>query len=260
MSINYVINQTINKMRTLSLILGGILIWNLAFGQSFKEQQLKCSRVKSAYAEKWQLIKEELKSKGMNSEGFELFIRAFKQEQQFEVWIKPQGESQFRLFKTYSICSSSGVLGPKRMQGDGQVPEGFYHIAVFNPYSNYHLSLGVNYPNASDKIIGKGNLGGDIMIHGNCVTIGCIPLTDEIIKEVYVLSVEAKNKGQEKIPVHIFPLKMNEKGFTYLKTKYAGNATLLTFWTNIYDGYASFEKNKKMPIITVNKQGLYEFK
>ena len=47
----------------------------------------------------------------------------------------------------------SGTTGPKRAEGDYQVPEGFYYINEFNPNSKYHLSLGLNYPNASDKIL-----------------------------------------------------------------------------------------------------------
>ncbi len=174
-----------------------------------------------------------------------------------EIWLKSKGANEFKLFKTYAICSSSGVLGPKRKQGDGQVPEGFYQIAVFNPYSSYHLSLGINYPNASDKIIGKGNLGGDIMIHGSCVTIGCIPLTDTYIKEVYILAVEAKNNGQQTIPVHIFPTRLNEKGMSFLKDEFDGNKTLLNFWNNLKQVYDYFEKNKKLPKIKVNKDGTY---
>src|SRR5690606_11025729 len=99
---------------------------------------------------------------------------------------------KFTLVKTYPVCSSSGLPGPKRKKGDRQTPEGFYHIDRFNPQSAFHLSLGINYPNSSDKILGHSDPGGDIFIHGSCVTIGCVPLTDDLIKEVYVLAVEAK--------------------------------------------------------------------
>jgi murein L,D-transpeptidase YafK len=56
----------------------------------------------------------------------------------------------------------------------------------FNPQSNFYLSLHVSYPNAADRVLGsKQNLGGDIFLHGNCVTTGCILITDGGIKEVY---------------------------------------------------------------------------
>ncbi len=50
----------------------------------------------------------------------------------------------------------AGTLGPKTNAGsDYQVPEGFYYINEFNPKSSFHLSLGLNYPNASDRILGR---------------------------------------------------------------------------------------------------------
>ncbi|CAN5311755.1 hypothetical protein BH10BAC1_BH10BAC1_17700 [soil metagenome] len=223
--------------------------------QSFKATQQKAARVKSAYTEKWEGLRAELKEKGIN-ENFELFLRVFKEDKVVEVWLKSKDESAFKLFKSYKICASSGELGPKRKQGDGQVPEGFYTIAVFNPYSSYHLSLGVSYPNASDKIIGKGNLGGDIMIHGNCVTIGCMPLTDAYIKEVYILAVEARNNGQQNIQVHIFPTKMDEKGMIFLAES---NPNQLDFWKNLKVGYDLFEKKKQLPKVSVDKMGKYLF-
>lgn len=221
--------------------------------QSFKLSQQKAIRVKSAYSEKWEGLKSDIKKKGI-SEKFELFIRVFKESKLVEVWLKSNSESEYKLFKTYDICASSGRLGPKRSQGDGQVPEGFYTIAVFNPYSSYHLSLGLSYPNASDRIKGKGNLGGDIMIHGSCVTIGCLPLTDTYIKEVYILAVEAKNNGQQNIPVHIFPTKMNDKGMLFLSEL---NTDLLDFWKNLKPGYDYFENNKRVPKISTDKSGNY---
>ncbi len=223
--------------------------------QSFRATQQKASRVKDAYTEKWEGLRSELKKKGIN-ENFELFMRVFKEDKLVEVWLKSKGEKEYKLFKTYTICASSGELGPKRKQGDGQVPEGFYSIAAFNPYSSYHLSLGVSYPNASDKIIGKGNLGGDIMIHGSCVTIGCMPLTDTYIKEVYILAVEAKNNGQQTIQVHIFPTKMDEKGMKFLADT---NEKNLDFWKNLKTGYDYFEQKKQLPKFTIDKSGKYFF-
>lgn len=223
--------------------------------QTFKATQQKTARVKLAYSEKWANLKSELQKKGIK-ENFELFMRVFKEDKIVEVWLKSSGEKEFKLFKTYAICASSGELGPKRKQGDGQVPEGFYTVAVFNPYSSYHLSMGINYPNASDKIIGTGNLGGDIMIHGSCVTIGCMPLTDNYIKEVYVLCVEARNNGQKAIPVHIFPTKMDEKGMIFLSET---NPKQLDFWKNLQPGYNYFEQKKQLPKITVDKKGKYVF-
>lgn len=236
------------------------LISGLGFNDnSFKKEQLKFGRVRAAYSEKWSAVKGKLLKAGIDTSHFELFIRAFKREAELEVWAR-SNKTQYKLVETYAICSSSGELGPKRRQGDGQVPEGFYHLSVFNPTSSYHLSLGINYPNKSDKIIvGDANPGGDIMIHGNCVTIGCMPLTDAKIKEVYIMAVEARGGGQQNIPVHIFPSRLTEEKFTWLKTK-AGDGKMMEFWTNLREGYTFFENKKTIPSITVDQSGKYLFK
>jgi murein L,D-transpeptidase YafK len=244
------------------LLLSVLFAWLCTgmIAQSFKTEQQQAPRVKAAYAEKWEGLKAELLKKGIAADGFELLIRVLKHEKLVEVWLKPKSEKQFRLFKTYDICYYSGDLGPKRKQGDGQVPEGFYNVAVFNPYSSYHLSLGISYPNASDKIIGKGNPGGDIMIHGNCLSIGCIPITDVFIKELYVLAVEARNNGQSNIPVYIFPVRMDAAGMGFLNNNYESNAALQAFWKNLKQGYDVFEENKTLPKIAVDKSGAYLFR
>ncbi len=203
------------------------LFFSFTGGSDFKKQQLANSRVKNAYNEKWNVVKHDIHAAGIDSSSFVIFIRIFKTEKKLELWAANNNKSQFKKVKDYAICASSGELGPKRMQGDGQVPEGFYNISSFNPWSNYHLSFAVSYPNASDKILGKkGNLGGDIMIHGNCVTIGCVPLTDDKIKEVYIYAVEARSKGQAEIPIHIFPSKLDEQNWRILKSEYENNPAL----------------------------------
>jgi murein L,D-transpeptidase YafK len=154
----------------------------------------------------------------------------------------------------------SGGLGPKRKQGDRQVPEGFYEIEVFNPLSNYHLSLGINYPNKSDSIISKyTDKGGDIYIHGGCATIGCIPLTDEMIKEIYLLSVFAKEAGQKNLPVHIFPTRMENIDMARLIFGNSHKQELLDFWKNLRMGYTYFQVEKRLPIIEVDNEGKYVF-
>ncbi|MEW6469323.1 MAG: L,D-transpeptidase family protein [Bacteroidota bacterium] len=224
----------------------------------FRSAQKKYERVKTAYSEKQDSVKKWLKAKNIDINTVNIFLRAFKKEGTLEVWARNKGQSQYVHLRDYSICASSGVLGPKRKQGDGQVPEGFYVIDRFNPVSNFYLSLGINYPNESDKKLGhKGNLGGDVFIHGNCVTIGCIPVTDDKIKELYVLAVEARNAGQSKIPVDIYPCRMNEEGMLYL-SGHDGNGHE-TFWKNLKEGYDWFEKKKTVPKVYVDKEGKYSF-
>jgi murein L,D-transpeptidase YafK len=228
---------------------------------SFKEKQREHSRVKAAYQEKEQVVKAYFTDKNLNFGSFNLFLRAFKKEGLLEVWIKPLGQDSYSLLHTYDFCMLSGKLGPKRKEGDLQVPEGVYHINHFNPVSNFHLSLGINYPNSSDKILSdKKQPGGSIYIHGNCVSIGCIPITDEKIKELYVLAVEARHHGQEKIPVHIFPAKLSAESLQTLETEFAGQNDLISFWQNLQEVYASFEATKKLTSIRIDSKGAYLLK
>ncbi len=161
-----------------------------AQAQTLASNQLTFERVKIAYDEKWSGLREELQTRKISHSPF-MVINAYKAEGKLEIWLKNDDDKVYQLFKTYDFCAHSGTLGPKVIEGDGQTPEGFYYINVFNPMSNFHLSLGVNYPNSVDYArTGKDRKpGSDIYIHGNCVTVGCIPLTDEKIKEVYLLAM-----------------------------------------------------------------------
>ncbi len=227
---------------------------------SFKDAQLKNSRVKTAYDEKESVVKNYFKLKNLSYSGFHLFIRAFKKEELLEVWIKEKGKEEFTLLQTYPFCTSSGTLGPKRKEGDMQILEGIYYLNHFNPLSNFYLSLGVNYPNASDKILSdKNHPGGNIYIHGNCVTIGCIPLTDDKIKELYILAVEARTNGQEKIPVHIFPDRLDRGSIEKLEREYTPSKTTTDFWKNLQPIYQDFKATRKIKTVKVNGKGEYYF-
>lgn len=188
-----------------------------------------------------------------------IYVRSFKHDRQLEVWVKSDSKTPYKLFKTYKVCMQSGGIGPKRMEGDYQVPEGFYYINEFNPSSNYHLSLGLNYPNASDRILSDAERPGSaIYIHGNCVSTGCIPISDGPIEELYVLASEAKNMGQDFIPVHVFPVRYNVKSsLDYLNNIIKNNLSLESFNKNLREAFDYFELKKELPVIMVNKKGEY---
>lgn len=225
---------------------------------SFKQQQQNFERVKNAYNEKEATVKQYFTQKHFKANGFHLFIQAFKKEKKLEVWIREKNNQEYALLTAYDFCSTSGVLGPKRREGDKQIPEGVYQINHFNPASNFHLSLGINYPNASDKILSdRQRPGGAIYIHGDCVTIGCIPITDDKIKELYILAIEARDNGQLAIPVHIFPMKLDAANFNELKTSYSHAPTLVDFWSNLQTVYLDFEKTKQVNTVKVNSRGQY---
>lgn len=187
-------------------------------------------------------LAQDLVAKGFKP-GAPIFIRALKSEQQLEVWI--QDSLEFRHFRTYPICRVPGLLGPKRKEGDLQVPEGLYWIEVFNPKSSYHLSMGINYPNESDRILSDPKKpGGEIYIHGNCVSVGCLPITDEKIRELYLLASDARDAGQQQIPVHIFPCRMTQENRQNLLT--TNRPELLPFWDNLGEAYDFFETQKQI--------------
>jgi murein L,D-transpeptidase YafK len=231
-----------------------------ASSQGFKDEQLQYGRVKKAYEEKASLIHTLLRVNELDSASLRIFIRAFKQEHELEVWATDSLREGYVLLKEYHICRVSGTEGPKRRQGDKQIPEGCYQVERFNPWSNFYLSLGINYPNASDRILAdKRHPGGQIFIHGSCVTIGCIPMTDERIKEIYILAVEARNSGQDHIPVHIFPCRMEGEGYAKLLELHAEQEKLISFWSNLEEAYLYFEQNGFLPEFTVDKKGRYCF-
>lgn len=237
----------------------GLLALMMLQVQSFRDAQLKFDRVSLAYSQKETLIRDLFTASNIKYDGFQLFIRAFKKEQVLEAWIKPKDSKTFSLLHTYNFCTMSGTLGPKRKEGDLQIPEGVYSINHFNPQSNFFLSLGINYPNASDKILSHSQRpGGSIYIHGNCVTIGCIPITDDKIKELYVLAVEARNHGQQNIPVYIFPTRLTDDGLAYLKQTFPKSGQY-EFWNNLKIVFDDFERSKVIKKVKVNSKGQYYY-
>ena len=155
----------------------------------------------------------------------------------------------------FPIAGMSGNLGPKRKEGDLQVPEGLYYIDRFNPQSRFRLSLGINYPNASDRIRSdKSKPGGDIFIHGDTKSIGCLAMTDEVIDQIYVLALEAKAAGQSQIPVHIFPFKLTERSLAPRQT-----SPWIEFWKELEPAYRQFERTRYVPSFKVGADGSYKF-
>ncbi len=226
---------------------------------SFLQYQMSFTRVAQAFSHTQDSLKSRAKSIGLSWPLKELYFRSFKYDGEFEVWARNDQTSAYTLFKTYKVCSMAGTLGPKRFEGDYQVPEGFYYVNKYNPRSAFHLALGINYPNASDDVLSDSmHPGGAIFIHGRCLTVGCIPLQDEPVEEVYTLSVLAKDQGQDFIPVHIFPYRFsNTKGQEYFNTLINSKAQLAPFSASLRKVYDYFEKTKNLPLISINEKGEY---
>ena len=223
------------------------------------EEQKSYGKIAEIFNRGQDSLKKEFKAKDISWPPKALYIRSFKYDRLMEIWVKGEEKEQYHFFKSYAVCMQSGKLGPKRMEGDYQVPEGFYYINELNPNSNYHLSLGLNYPNASDRILSDSlRPGGEIYIHGNCVSVGCIAINDRPIEELYVLTTWARANGQDFIPVHVFPVKYDEKNsMNYLSGITKDNAALRNFEASLKEAFDYFKEKKQIPAILINKKGEY---
>lgn len=192
-------------------------------------------------------IELELKTKELKY-GSEIFIRIFKESKELEVWMKRV--DIFEKFKTYKICTyGSDVLGPKIKKGDGKAPEGFYVVdpKSMNPFSNYHLAFNLGYPNEYDRAHKR--TGSALMVHGNCVSIGCFAMTDSGIEEIYAIADGALRAGQQFFNVHIFPFPLTDENIKkYRKSRW------LAFWKNLKEGYDYFEGKHIPPNVKLRKQ------
>ncbi|MDQ2090399.1 L,D-transpeptidase family protein [Marimonas arenosa] len=104
-----------------------------------------------------------------------------------------------QVLKSYPIGLGFTPQGHKSFEGDGRTPEGDYVIDRRNPNSEFHLSVGISYPNNDDRAYAssKGQKpGGDIFIHGRPWkyrkggrdwTAGCIAVNNREIEEIYAM-------------------------------------------------------------------------
>jgi murein L,D-transpeptidase YafK len=170
-----------------------------------------------------------------------ILIRAYKKEAEIEVW-KRDRKGDYVLLKSYPVCRWSGQLGPKRKEGDRQVPEGFYSVTAgqLNPNSSYWLAFNVGYPNPMERSMGRS--GGDIMVHGICSSRGCFAMTDSQIEEIYAVMREAFNAGQKSVQFQSYPFKMTAENLA--KFRHDPN---MPFWKNLKEGSDHFEVTKREP-------------
>ena len=247
-------------------------------------------------------------SRGLTYPPGDVFLRVFKLEESLELWARNGSSGPFTRVKTYRAFNlplnyrrgpnqASQDTGPKRRMGDGRVPEGVYKILYHNPWSSYHLSLAISYPNPSDAILGRrlgtitrngeraalrwwrrnngridrslirgmpslwgdgrvNPLGNEIFIHGKKVTIGCIPIGDRSIEEVFVLTDARKVGGTQ---VHIFPFRFSDPANRPIRRGLEEKRKdLAAFWQSLESVYRHFENTSELPPIYIDKEpGLY---
>jgi murein L,D-transpeptidase YafK len=184
--------------------------------------------------------------------GSPLFIRIFKDSKELEAWLLG-ANGRYELFKSYSICDHSGELGPKLEAGDKQSPEGFYRVGAdqMNPWSKYHLSFNLGYPNEFDQAHDR--TGAALMVHGRCSSQGCFAMTDYYMDEIYTLADAALSGGQAEFQVHIFPFRLTTENIQSRRS-----SRWFDFWLNLKQGFDIFEKKRIPPRVEV-VDGTYVF-
>lgn len=189
-------------------------------------------------------LTRDLKPLGLEL-GSAVFVRIFKREAELELWMAGR-DGSYRLFRTYPICRYSGELGPKRRQGDNQAPEGFYRVArgQLNPASRYHLAFNLGYPNTYERA--HGYTGDFLMVHGNCVSIGCYAMGDAAIEEIYTLVDAALRAGQPAFEVHAFPFRLDDAALAAER-----GSPWFDFWSELKPGYDAFERTRRPPRVAV---------
>lgn len=226
---------------------------------SYREQQLKNTRVREAYEGKEKSVVKSMAANGISRDSLRICLRAYKREKKLELWGRNQCDTAFRLLKEFAICDMSGDVGPKRRSRDLQVPEGFYHLDGMNPYSKYYLSMKINYPNASDSLRGvRRHLGSQIFIHGACISSGCLAMTNERISEIYLWCTEAYNSGQEEIGITIFPARMDDKTYAGLVHDYRYYKDCISLWSDLKKSWDLFEQYRVPPAVKFLTDGTHE--
>jgi len=156
----------------------------------------------------------------------EVKLVGLKSEQVLQVYAADKLGSN-RWIRTYPILAASPYPGPKLREGDGQVPEGVYSVESLNPNSRFHVALRVGYPNAFDRAQaakeGRTQLGGDIMIHGSSVSVGCLAMGDEAAEDLFVLSADT---GLTNLTLIIAPV-------DFRKGKSVPKVAKLPEWTDV---------------------------
>jgi murein L,D-transpeptidase YafK len=245
----------------LALLIGGVLFALAPEGRQTLDR-VRINAMRADHQARWRAgqplpgtpdlgrLDERLAAQGVKL-GDPVMLRLFKLESQLELWVEKDG--RFVRFATYPICLWSGRLGPKVKEGDRQAPEGFYTVSAeqLNPNSRWHRAFNLGYPNEFDRA--KGRDGSFIMVHGGCSSIGCFAMTDPVVDELWRIVTAALDKGEGRVPVHVFPFRMTEANLKARRSdQWAG------FWADLKKGHDLFERTRVPPVVSVCN-GRYAF-
>ncbi|HBS87241.1 MAG: hypothetical protein A2W91_03405 [Bacteroidetes bacterium GWF2_38_335] len=204
-----------------------------------------------------------------------VMYRVFKYDEEIEVWAGKSNTDSLTLIQTFRICAMDKFPGPKNTEGDGKTPEGFYSCS--NLYGSSYgfmwiklntgdvdeygevgggssFKLFVNYPNNVDRNRITRNFpgrktGGDICIHGNCVSAGCISFKNRVFLAVYGFQRKHNSAKYGNIQIHIFPYRFDkhnaETFFEYSDYMALDKEVLIKFWDNLKEGFDKFNETHK---------------
>lgn len=214
---------------------------------TFLTRQLRAPRVTAALKAQATPLRQAFEDARADWPPRALFLTGYKHEGVLEVWAGAADGPQLVPVWTLPICARSGRLGPKRREGDGQIPEGLYRINRFNPRSAFHLSLGLDYPTDVDRTrAGDAPPGSDIFIHGGCASIGCLAIEDGPMERLYLATVMARDRGQRVLNVHLFPCRFGTPECEARLSEEEGVAPdTVALWGHLRAVHSSFEANQR---------------
>lgn len=234
------------------------------------------------------IIKDDVtrwcKEKGVAYPPSAVVLRVFKKERELEIWARNDGQEKMALVRTIPICAMDFTPGPKVTEGDGKTPEGFYHPAVAygskyfwmwmdlddvdaqgEPGKGSSFKMCTEYPNPLDAKRTKDaklkKTGGEICMHGNCVSAGCPSFKNRDFLSVFAFSRHHDAKRHGKLQLHLFPFRFDKVDAparaalagAYQYAGAVGKERLLTFWQNLEEGFAAFNKSPNPLKIGVEK-------
>jgi murein L,D-transpeptidase YafK len=209
-----------------------------------------------------------IKEQGLVYDNMDILLRVYKKELIISLWIRPKNRDQsYKLLKMYRITDDIvSTVGPKSALGDQLTPEGIYQLEFYPSFrwSDFYLAFKVSYPNDADKLrrqfwkIG-GKAGGAINLHGCCVSIGCIPIGNPSIEELFML-IRTNQRNNSKVDIHIFPFKFeSDEGLRILQTYKETKKRYYDFWQGLQEINQTFVKTKKIPTIKIDQKcGYYK--
>lgn len=200
-------------------------------------------------------IERELSQAGLRL-GEPVFCRIFKEEHEFELWMKREGGSEFSLFRTYKLKEWSGKPGPKRQPGDRQTPEGFYYVSPGRLGSDSidRLGFDLGYPNQYDRFHSR--WGEPCLVHGDTPSPGSFAVDETSMIEIHVILAAALQKGQPFVRIHCFPFRMHDDRMDAKIEAWPENES---FWSDLKLGYDFFEIMRQPPNVTITTRGNYHF-